>query len=345
MFLRIIHISISYFLSPTFWLSLLMLTIFWGITFHSKRYGLRIWGISKGVFTVLLMRFLLFGTPFSWMLYGHLLSAEDIGFRQKGVIRNEWKTYELKLNSTACAIGSSQTGAVFLEAEKSGEVSVFSLSGMGPVDLFYYRNYIREISPKTIILTLSEFDLAHQPNFAGIKLLPSQGPGVISSLQHLRGSVDSNFEIVLAELFPEYKYSFVFKGFVNKLSHTHSRHVIGKEEGDKVLLNNLKYGLKEKYISCNIHFLRAFLNSVPNVKIIILEGQYLPSVQSLSYNESLRSYSVSQIKSLTQEFHNISYYPISELYQFSEEDYIDPYHVSPEAGAKYTQHFFTLLRK
>ena len=174
---------------------------------------------------ILLFRIVLFEQYYSWGFYTDQLMVDDVGWRQKSVLDYEHSKFfkdEQKLKFLA--MGSSQTYVVYLPySEKHKDLSVFHLSSMSPLDFYLYRKYVADRDPKYVLLYLSEFDLAKEPSLDAAKMAPSQGIDFFNILPMLfeiskqTHSETALKEMIVGEFSPEYRHSFVFRGFSEKL--------------------------------------------------------------------------------------------------------------------------------
>lgn len=345
MIARVFQTITGYLLSFNFWGPVLLILLLALLLKEGKKRGKAYTHPVKIILIITVVRFILFGNPLSWMLYGSVLSPDDVGYRQCSVIRNEWKRFELKQKSSICAVGSSQTGAIYNRASENGEVQIYSMSGMGPIDLYFNRNYIRQIKPQKILLYLSEFDLAHKPHLTGIKLSPRQGLTILPSLLQF-DQVESRREkidMLVCELLPEYKYSYIFRGLITKLARLEQIEPPSPEKQFEQLTQNLTNNLSDKYIELNSHFLKLFLEEMKKAEIptIILEGQYYPDCQSLPRNKQLRELCVNEIKLCVEKCENTHFYSLNKTYQFKKSEYNDPYHVNDLAGERFVNYLFS----
>ncbi len=298
----------------------------------------------KPILIIILIRLILFDNIISWICYHTLLTPSDIGFRQRDTITQEFKKF-LKYpasESKYLAIGSSQTGAVYGEYSKlHKDFRKIEMSGLGPLDMYLYRNYFAGYKPKYILLYLSEFDLARLPDLNLAKISASQKFSLFEIFNDLHEiSIKYNTgialkEMIAGEFFPEYKYSFIFKGLVNKLfskdKEFESQRTEAMIEGEHLnkRINDFNAKLNKEEIDVNIKFLKKFLDFCAGKKIfvVIVEGQYHP----LLYNEKtlmLNKIVHDKLKEIADNYSCVKFIPRAQTIEFTKDDYRDLYHVT-----------------
>lgn len=311
------------------------------------------------IIIIVLVRLALFKTPYSWDYYFKTLSANDVGWRQQTTLCVEYyKFFKIKKPKKYLCVGSSQTYGIYMPySKKNNHLIVFNLSGMGPMDMYIYRQYVIDRQPEYILLFLSDFDIAKEPNLDGAKLGPGQGPGLVKELPKLfeisrmaKAGI-AVYEIIMGEFFPEYKYSFILRGFFDKWTGKRTALNIKSIEDDVSfktgdILNNNKSSvnyLEEHWIPYNVYFLKKFLAfcKAKGQKVIMVEGQYNPLVET-EKNLSLRKMSRAVLEDLDRAFDNAYFIPRERTLQFPIEDYKDSVHVTSDAGYRFAQ---DLIRK
>lgn len=312
----------------------------------------------------LFLRIVLLDNPLAFGLYTNLLPSEAIGYRQHDAIYMEMQKYKRSFVPEALdflAIGSSQVGAIFHHWEGlPGRIKVFSLAGMKPIDYVLYRSQIKALRPACIVLHLSEFDIANFPQLQEtINVGPNQGVYLFDLFKKIRQyPVGKNyykmfFPVIAGELLPEYKYSFVFRGLLNRVIGPGHAEAGGPPQTGSVpsaeLMNQIakcvRY-LDEKAIDFNMSFLEDFLMfcEKEGFEVVIVEGQYNP----LGYNEKtgrLNGLVKELMQQLPLKYKNVRFIPRAELYNFAIKDYRDVSHVVPEAARAYTGRLSALLER
>ena len=316
------------------------------------------WGPgARAVVAVLILRIILFYNPACWAIYNLFLDADDIGYRQKDVIKYELKRYLTKpAEINYLAVGTSQTGVVYREWALTHDDFVrFYLSGFSLMDLMLYREFIVSYHPRCILLWLSEFDLAHAPAFDAVKIAPPQWGywsslfGRVHSLSIWDETDTILCEMAIGEVFPAYKYSFVFQGITDRLFGQRlalgERRVtaIPDQERLRRQLRNLR-NLEKKNIEFNLAFLKDFLRfaSRRNLPVIIVEGQYNPQAYNQK-NLRLNKITRRKLRELSEDFENVYFIPREKIFVFREDQYQDGYHVKSSEGLEFSQKLVNYL--
>lgn len=303
------------------------------------------------VIVILIVRIALFQNPLAWYVYHHTLDPEVIGWRQSSVLYDEFARYKKHDQVKYLAVGSSQTGAVYnFSRDTLNNFEVKSLAGLGPVDLYMYRHNILNYGPETILLYLSDFDMGRPPILETLKLAPSQGvnfPDIYYALErYFSGDTFDRTikEMAVGELFPEYKYSFIFKGYIDQLFNKNSvfptvSASMSDMEYEKYQFEQLKKVIDEEHIDANLYYLNRFISffGERGISILILEGQYHPGAYT-EKNLVVRRKVRSKLAGLERSHSNVRFIPDSEIMLFETSDYRDAYHVNQEAGAEFTRH-------
>jgi hypothetical protein len=178
---------------------------------------------------ILFIRLVLFDNPIILKYYQGHLSPEAVGVRQWGVLDLEIGKYSRAFHQPRLAnmaVGSSQVGAIFSHwvSDRPQPLKVYSLAGMKTLDLVLYEDAIAAYNPARVILYLSAFDLAAAPELYSLPLAPSR-PSEIVSLPLRLGALGVDLgensaaihSFIASQLFPEYRFSFIFKGFLKEL--------------------------------------------------------------------------------------------------------------------------------
>ncbi len=289
------------------------------------------------------LQVLLFNNAIAWVAYAKLLSSEHVGFRQSNMITYEVRSY-FKKKPKYLAFGSSQTGAVYSNISKSNpDLYKIELAGLGPVEYFLYRETVSAFQPEYILLYLSDFDFGRKPQYSTFRYAPWQGLELVQykKLFELTNApeVDEGIrELILGNLFSEYKYSFIFKGFIKKYIGRHELNADSKSREialEDVQLESLKLNLSSDYLELNMSALDMFLEYCKdnNVDVIIAEGQYHPGAYS-EENIKLSALVRNKLVKATMQKPWVSYIPRERLPILDKSDYLDAYHVTPAAGER-----------
>jgi hypothetical protein len=276
------------------------------------------------------------------------LEPEVIGWRQSSVLYDKFAQYKKHDNVKYLAVGSSQTGAVYNFSDDTlSNFKVKSLAGLGPLDLYLYRYNILNYHPEKILLYLSDFDMGRQPVLETLKLAPPQGLHLTSVYWNLKkyfsGEQFSRAfkEMVAGELFPEYKYSFIFKGYLDQLFNKNSvfptvAASMTPEEYEQYQFEQLEKVISKDNIGINLQFLSSFISFFEKrgISVLIIEGQYHPAAYT-SKNLAVKEMVREKFSELEAIFSNVTFIPQSELMSFSSSDFRDAYHVKQEAGKEF----------
>jgi hypothetical protein len=295
--------------------------------------------------------------PFCWIVYDNLLDAKDVGWRQRDIIRYEYEKYLTRNKVKYLAVGTSQTGAIYgTLANESSKLGKFSLAGMSPLDFVLYREHIFNFNPDYVLLYVSEFDIARFPNYSIAKIGPAQKhyfPRLVWRFLTLTPKyVYKKFigETSVGEIFPEYKYGFVFRGLINKLfkkgEALQKKDItqISEKEYLKIHLQNLEKNLTDKGIEFNTAFLEEFISMCDkrNINVVLVEGQYNPlgySEKNLHLNSIVRK----KLLKLSDQYKNTIFISRDKVFEFKQEDYKDGYHVTLERGKTFARQLIQYL--
>ena len=328
-----------------------------------------------------LVRVLLFGNPVTLRFYQRHLTPEAVGPRQWAVLDLDILEYRRNLRPAPLenlAVGSSQVGAIFSHwvSDPPQGMRVYSMAGMKALDYVLYEDAIASQNPNRIILYLSAFDLTAAPELYSLPHAPSRPTALWSVIKRLRASglkpenVDGQIhEFVASQLFPEYRYAFVFKAFTKPLfgqsgSSPVARVQPQRTEGSPVRVAWSSAGTQEpavdegtarrvtefvgyydpEWLDYNFASLKEFVRFCHErgLDIVIAEGQVNPVVQSPKV-DALEAIVRSRMAELELQFSNLTFVPASETYRFDASDYVDLTHVHREAAMKYTAHLSSLL--
>jgi len=306
------------------------------------------------ILTILVIRFLLFGNPGAWALFTELLTPAEVGYREYDVMEHEQNKYELGPPPEFLAIGSSQIGAIFAPAD-SQRLELFSLAGMGPLDMELYRSWIAGVRPGHVILYLSEFDIARPPffdvaRFADVPLieLPSAWHALVTRSGKTEGRT-AFFEVVLAQLFPEYKYSFISRGMTHGLLRPPEFGAAPEQPQATTVpileqqVENLKKNMVEEPIPYNLALVADFIDYLHarGIGVIIVDGQYNP-LGVTERNAELHRRVREALQSMASA-HHAMYIPRDDVLEFTEADFVDGYHVRPSAARRFVDRLLRVI--
>lgn len=336
-------------LPPTSWAQALVAAALLGLSVRGRFRLPRRWRpVARWGALFLLMRIALLGNPWIWQFYGGVLDAEEVGWRQASVIGLQRDLLHPPDSGVRyLAVGSSQTGRIYVEyAREHDDLELFTLAGMTPVDLVLYEEAILHRRPRTILLYLSDFDLARKPPGNALVTAPRQGLrlfGMWATLHTLpMGSeYDGTMaEMLLGEAFPEAKYNFVFRGIADRaLERVARRFGRSDPEPEPVSMDQRLEWLREsfdgRYVELNLHFLREFLTHMDarGIETVIVEGRYNPLADTPTTRE-LSGQARERLVALAEDFATVRYLPSDELVQLDENSFADLTHVTFEVGAR-----------
>ncbi|HYQ70368.1 MAG TPA: hypothetical protein VET88_00420 [Gammaproteobacteria bacterium] len=315
--------------------------------------------LARLLIVFLALRLVLLGNPWVWQLYAEKLQFADVGWRQYSVIDNMRDSYLSDGRQPRyLAVGSSQTEKLYsYHAKRHADFEIFGLAGMTPLDLLMFRRQIAARNPEVILLYLSDFDIARQIPPESISMAPRQGAGMIQ-LWSWFGALSAGdtyerakVELLAGEIFPEFKYGFVFRGIGNKIMHRVAKRV-GRQTPTQpsgwtpldVRVKLLRETIATEYIDTGVSLLRAFLEftATINTRVVIVEGQYHPAVFDEATLKANREVAA-RLSALAADFGHASYIPRSLTGEFTAEDYTDLTHVRSRAGRDFTTRLLGLL--
>ncbi len=311
------------------------------------------------ILLIFFTRLLFLENPVAWKVYQRILTQQDIGYREFDIITTQIDRFKRSLmpkSTEFLTVGSSQVGAIFSHwGGPSIDLKIYSVAGMKPIDYLLYWDELQKYHPQNIILYLSEFDMAVTPQIETIFLGPRQG---LNSIGIWRNIIECGLwndyknmlvHCAFAEILPEYKYSFIFRGIAKKLWASEPPNAgvkiptLPKDPSaiDPELLKSielLNQVFQDAGIQFNIECLKEFvvLCAAKNIRVIIVEGQYNPfayTPKAVSYNTKVKE----MISGLQKEYKNVRFIPRTLCYQFNSREYMDISHVFPEAALRFTR--------
>jgi hypothetical protein len=331
---------------------------------------------------VLALRVVLLDNPVAWGWYSRVLSRDSIGRRQYNTVLEEDRQRRLRKSDVKyLAAGSSQTGAIYRHyRDTHPSLEMLIMPGMKPFDLLQYRAYCADHAPVTILLYLSEFDLAGPPALGARELCPRQGAAGIESYLRVgfgprrNGTRRLLAECITGEFLPEYKYAFVFRGLLDTYvlpsraprrrgrrntltalaakAEDAPRTLTGPRDGSLESLREYQIGrLKknewsEEDLAFNMAFLDMFLRFCcrRGIPVAIIGGQYHPD----GYTEENLQFAAIVQRELAQmsgNYGNVQYIPRSDIMEFTASDFVDGYHVNQRAGDEFAARVVALLEE
>ena len=309
---------------------------------------------------IVIGRLLLWNNPVAWYVYYKTLDWKDVGSRQVTVMADQVSRYFSPSDKLKyLAVGSSQTGAVYSKyAKKNEHLYKVQFSGMGPVEYFLHRGMVDRLEPEYVLLYLSEFDLGRKPNYSTFRYAPFQGTelynygNLILSYDDSDSAYTALKEIVLGNIFSEYRFSFIYKGYLKKLLDYNNAFASARNSERTDTDNELKPNqarslnhLSSEYIGLSLAAIKYFLRYCHeyNTKVIIVEGQYHPDAYSEN-NNKLNEISTAGLRKISQEHANTFFIPKEALPPLSVDDYRDIYHVSDKRGEQHATNILTYIK-
>lgn len=300
--------------------------------------------IGLAAILLLAVNVFLFHTPFFFAISARLLDGRDIGWRQEDALKAESYRFSKNLAADFLAVGNSQTNAIYAAYAKTEKrLAVLSMAGLNPMDYLLYKNIIKSLCNGVIILTVSDFDLGYKPNLLGAKLAPPQNfdlPSVISLLRHVPDVTSSEIQdVVCANIIDAYRYQYIFRGYMDKVlgrNRAFPKENFTAAEMLGFMLRDLAK-IDRKWFAINLLFLERFLTWADEnaLEVIIVLGHYHP--KALTANMALHAEASNELSLLCKRFPNCSYFRNEQLYEFTESDYQDAFHVREDAGKRFAQ--------
>lgn len=308
---------------------------------------------------LLLVRLLLLGNPWAWQFYLEKLDPGVIGWRQYDLVEIERERFsEPGAGLRYLAVGSSQTGAVYDRyAEAHGDFDTFVVAAMMPMDFVLYADDIVRRQPETVLLYLSDFDVAKSPSPEAAVLSPRQGANLFGVMSLLRSSPDAGMRGVIAELavgevLPEFRFRFIFRGLLDKqfrrvalrLGRREARQKVPSTEPERI--GWLRDSLHPEDVPFNLACLQEFLDIMDRngIRTVMVEGHYHPVVvnrELAAMNGRVRQ----ELMRLAATRPAVAFIPRMDLHGLGADDYADLTHVKPEAGEEFTRQLLDLLEQ
>ena len=268
---------------------------------------------------------------------------------------------------TRPAVGSSQVGAIFSHWTGPEPVEVYSLAGMKTLDYELYRDEIAARNPQRVVLYLSAFDLTAGPELTSLPLAPSHPSRIWPTLARLHASgipydglAGPAHEYVASQFLPEYRYRFVFRGFLKELAeaapfrtaagffvptlHAAEPAAPTIPAADAEVLARFRSYYVPEWLDYNMGFLRSFVRFCRDrgIDVVIVEGQVSPVVANPQLDR-LGAMVRGRFSELALLYPNVKVVPASDTYQFTVADYNDFTHVHQQAAQRYTGQLAALL--
>ena len=151
-------------------------------------------------------------------------------------------------------------------------------------------------------------------------------------------------EFVAGQLFPEYRYRFVFRAFLKQWfgeAYESARPPVATQR-----FAEFSTYYDPQWLDYNFGFFLEFLEFCRSrgIEVMVVEGQVNPAAVTptiADLNRMVRR----RLEDLRTEFPNLSYVPAAAVYEFSPAEYHDTTHVLPEAARTYTERLSAYLAR
>jgi hypothetical protein len=343
-------------LDPSDWLGIGGLLGFAALT---SWFGLRRSGVYRmfllGLAAVAALRLVLLANPFAWQVYAESLDAGDVGWRQYDLITIQRDRYfSGQPGPRYLAVGSSQTEAIYgRSAAADPDLDMFIVAAMMPMDFVLYAEEIVRRRPQTVLLYLSEFDIAKRPSPEATVLAPAQGVGLLrvghrlQGLPHEEALGDAIVELAFGEFFPEFRYRFIYRAALDNLFERVARRLGDSRKAPRSpsteaeRIRWLRESLSAEHIDFNLAWLADFLHLMEShgIEVLMIEGHYHPAVM----NEDLAAMNArtrAALEMLDARFEAVRFVPGADLPPLGAVDYSDLTHVTPEAAEQFVRELF-----
>lgn len=335
------------------------------------------------VIVVILLRIVLYDNPLAWRGYKKYLSMDTLGFRHHNEMMVEYEKYPQAIDPKTekpsipyLAVGSSQAYATFQghdDTEYIGNhylniVGIFSVVGMGPMEMLLYEHQILQRNPECIILMISDFDLCRPPALEGILTGPKLGSNIVPLYKGMQDNHELNIRETLAskvvgDRFPEYQYSFIPKGFLKRwlkpevalserlpasIEHANAENEKpfvpaspSEVSEDKWLEVHLDILSREEtmhifWLETNLRMLKSFIARMHarDIEIVIAQSQYHP-LGYIPRNLEYRAEVDAAMRELDETDDQLLYFNENEIVLLTAEDYRDGYHINEAASRRF----------
>ena len=293
---------------------------------------------------LMLLRVMFFMNPLAWYAYFKLYSWEDVGFRERDVIAYNIDRFFIPRHEKYLAIGSSQVGAVFGDyADNHADFRAVQFAGITPVEYMLYRDVVDRHHPEYVILYLSEFDMGRMPTYPVLKYAPFQGEYLADFGKELLAynervkAFNAFKEMFAANLFPEFKHNYIFKGGLKRFLHDPVSASAEAPAHDSDSLKRHISGLSKKLssqpLAPNYTAITRYIDYClsQGAKVVVVEGQYHPAAQNerlLKLRRQVQHY----FSALDASDPNIYYFAVKDSDRLSGESFGDAYHVKGLVG-------------
>jgi hypothetical protein len=306
---------------------------------------------------VVTARFLLFATPLSWFTYYTTIGTDFIDSRERDIVAAKVKTFLAPApGQQFLAVGSSQTRAIYTQYSKKNPIlGYYVLAGMQPLDYVSQYGEILKSRPKTILLYISEFDLGRPLDLSTSRLSDLQfreWPAMFKLIAQAAGTKaawNTMAGIAVADLFPENKYSFIFADYLKQLRARLAGRAPGGPTIDQQTRRQIATleQLSGATVPAQLLFLEEFLRLTERdgVPVVLVEGQYNPRAYTARNAVLNRDVLGPALDQMQERFSNLAVVRRASVPAFAVGDYLDGYHVKPDAGDRFAAELLDLLRR
>lgn len=314
-------------------------------------------GLILAVLFIAAVRTAVFNNPRFWdYACAHLDMPSEIGALQQDTIRvlSSRVSRHLKTPMPYLAAGSSQVNRIFENALfRAAGGKVISIAYGDVLTLLLYPNIIRGQSADNLILYFSEYDFFKPMKYERMKYSP---PLYFERFrlffQLFRYAPDPEvflfytFEAFLSDLFPEYKYRFVFQGFLKKIQNKfvvskYSSRSSGQYSWQKHLDEvdrDMRTG--HVYFEMRVRMFEMLLERLgrenPEMSVFVFAGDIHPDAHT-SLSKELRARTTAMLRMLSEKYPHLVYVPEGTIQSFQPEEYSDVTHIKPENAAPYIE--------
>ena len=316
----------------------------------------RPWKIAAGAAALFLaLRLVALDNPWAWQAYAQRLNGKSVGWRQMDVIRQKVRSYLKEKPVRYLAVGTSQTGVLYsrLAAERA-DVGVISLAGMFPLDLALYRDRIAAYRPRCVLLYVGEWDLAQGPEPEHLPLAPPQRLrlfGIARSVLALPGGRAYRrafVEAAVGEVFPEFKYGFVFRALLNETIRGTAGMDPPQASPPALMQRDAAWSagavqgmgnrLSAEALPFHEFFLRAFLEEAGagGIRVVLVEGRLMPRIVTGKI-ATLAAETNQVLRRIAADHPEVVFLPVESQPPLADGDYVDLTHVRADVGLRFSR--------
>lgn len=298
-----------------------------------------------------------FSNPRFWdYVHEHLEMPSEIGAMEQDailVLGSRVSKY-LKTPRPYFAAGSSQVNRIFSsKLFRAAGGKVISMAYGDVLTLLLYSKFVNGRSADNLILYFSEFDFFRPMKYERMKHSPPLYFERFSIFFRLfRFAPDPGefllytFEAFLSDLFPEYKYRFIFQGFLKKIQN---KFFVSKRPSGSAPEYSWQRHLDEideymrtghVYFEMRVRMLEMLLERLarenPEMLVFIFAGDIHPDAHT-ALSKELHERTTAMLQELSTKYTNLVYVPAGTIYSFQPEEYSDVTHIKPENAAPYIE--------